>query len=70
MSDAWYLMNNLSDILSKIQTYCANNALINEQPTTKGGTPALSEEYIYELILGPLIEYYEENVPGFSLPAN
>ena len=69
LSDAWYLMNNFSDILSRIRTYYHDNTQ-SAQPETKGITPALSEEYIYELILGPLIEYYEENIPGFSLPAN
>jgi len=69
LSDASYLMNNFSDILSRIRTYYHDNTQ-SAQPETKGITPALSEEYIYELILGPLIEYYEENIPGFSLPAN
>lgn len=68
LADASYLKNNYSDILSKIRIYCDNERL--SQPTTKSGTPELSEEYIYELILGPLIEYYEEHIPGFSLPAN
>ena len=68
LADASYLKNNYSDILSKIRIYYDNARL--SQPTTKSGTPELSEEYIYELILGPLIEYYEEHIPEFSLPAN
>ena len=61
-------MNNFSDILSRIRTYYHDNTH-SEQQETKGITPVLSEECIYELILGPLIEYYEESVPGISLPA-
>ena len=68
LADASYLKNNYSDILSKIRIYYDNARL--SQPTTKSATPELSEEYIYELILGPLIEYYEEHIPEFSLPAN
>ncbi len=69
LSDAFYLMNNFSDILGRIRTYCYDNTQ-SGQPGTKGIAPALSEEYIFELILGPLIEYYEEHIPEFILPAN
>lgn len=57
VEDAWYIMNNIGTIVDKIQEYV---------PGTKSGYNP--EKEVFDLLFGQLIDYYEENVPGFSLP--
>jgi len=58
-------MNNFSDIIDRVNEYID----ANQKTDTKSLASDLNKDYIFEVILGPLVDYYEENVPGFSLPA-
>ena len=37
-------------------------------PDTESGSFSEAEKEVYDLLLKPLIEYYEKHVPGFSVP--
>ena len=57
--DAEYMVDNFGNIIDRIREYI---------PDTKSGSVSAAEKEVYDLLLKPLIEYYEENVPGFSVP--
>ena len=60
VEDATYLITNFGNILDKIREYVPESA-----GTKSGYSP---EQEVFDLLFGQLIEYYEDHVPGFSLP--
>ena len=63
LDDAEYIVDNFGNIIERIREYIPDNI-----PDTKSGSVSAAEKEVYDLLLKPLIEYYEENVPGFSVP--
>lgn len=56
--DAKYIMENMRSIMERIHNYI---------PQTKTLSEYNQEQEVFDLLFGKLVEYYEENVPGFSL---
>ena len=63
LEDTWYIIDHWDDIWDTLSEYIDKQ----KQNETKSG-PIYDEYDIYNLILAPLIEYYEANVPGFEAP--
>ncbi len=63
LEDTWYIIDHWDDIWDTLSEYIDKQ----KQNKTKAG-PIYDEYDVYNLILAPLIEYYEANVPGFEAP--
>ena len=63
LEDTWYIIDHWDDIWDTLSEYIDKQ---NQGETQEG---YIYDKYdIYNLILAPLIEYYEANVPGFEAP--
>ena len=66
INDALFLMNHYQWVLEQLRGYINNNTTT---PETKSST-SITEEDLLQLFFGPLIDFYENNVPEFQSPYN
>ena len=63
--DSDFIIHNLDWIMTEIREYVNRNRGSDTKSSSIN-----AEQEIFDLIFGQLIDYYEKNIPGFSLPEN